>query len=188
MSSIKETYNSTELAKALGKHISSIRRRAKTGSWQYVQQPERLGGNAYVYATLPEDVKAAIAKQEADKAPKKIIDNAVIPDWSHKIGLARFQVVAAWRELCGKQLKRGVKKTEANISARQVRRMIHEGRFLVTKDQPEDHPKDGRQGEDAEAPVEEWEDRGPGLGLLGKGLDAPGRALEVVEKFDGGPG
>jgi putative transposase len=67
--------------------------------------------------SLPTDVKATIARHETDKAPKKIIEGAVIPDWSHRIGLARYQVVSAWRSFCGKNNGKKTEATEAFLSA-----------------------------------------------------------------------
>lgn len=113
MSSVKETYTTAELAKVLAVHVSSIRRRAKVESWKIQQRAERLGGNTYPHESLPQDVKAAIARHEAAQVPQKVLDDAVIPDWSHRIGLARYQVVSEWRLYCQKQVGRGVKKAEA---------------------------------------------------------------------------
>ena len=110
MSVVKETYVASELSEALQISRQAIWQRAKVENWPCKRRPERQGGNLYPYAALPEDIKAAIARHEAEKAPKHIQGSAVIPDWSHRLGLARFQVVAAWRKYC--QTKKA-KKTEA---------------------------------------------------------------------------
>ena len=112
MSSVKETYNSAELAEILNIHVSSVRRRAKSDGWKYVQQPERLGGNLYAYKDFPADVKAAIARHMAAKQPKKSPGDMAIPEWSRRTGLARFQVVAAWRAYCRREPGRAGGKTE----------------------------------------------------------------------------
>ena len=110
---MQDKYTASEIAPILGISERAVRKRAAKESWPLKKRAERLGGNHYYYVTLPSGVKASIAKHLADKIPKKVIDNTVIPDWSHKIGLARFQIVTGWRDFCDKQRKRGVKKTQA---------------------------------------------------------------------------
>ena len=112
MSSVKETYTSADLAKILKITRQTLWKRGQNDGWKTIIKPKRLGGNDYPYETLPPDVKAAIARHEAAQVPQKVLGNAVIPDWSHRIGLARFQVVSEWRAYCLKQKARGIKKAE----------------------------------------------------------------------------
>ena len=116
MQSIKDCYTTSELVKILRISRQALEKRSAKEDWQTVPRQGRGGGYAYLYPTLPADVKAIIAKHEADKAPKKIIDGAVIPEWSHRIGLARYQIVNNWKSHCRKQKTKGVTAVEATAS------------------------------------------------------------------------
>ena len=113
---VKETYAASELAEALQISRQAVWQRARNENWPHAQRPERQGGNLYHYKDLPADVKAAIARHIADKIPKKILAGAVIPDWSHRIGLARYQIVNNWKSHCRKQKEKGVTAVEATAS------------------------------------------------------------------------
>ena len=117
MSLLKETYTATELAKILKITRQALWARGQKEDWEVTVRPKRLGGNTYPAATLPADIKAVVAKHEAEKTPQKIIDGAVIPDWSHRIGLARYQVVTAWRTYCGKMKGKKMEATESFLTA-----------------------------------------------------------------------
>ena len=112
----KEYYSAAELAATVSVHSSNIIRRANKENWPILKRSNRLGGNAYPYESLPDDVKAAIARQLAAAEPKRALEGAVIPDWSNKFGLARYRIVMEWRAWRQKQAKKSVGKTEATGS------------------------------------------------------------------------
>lgn len=117
MSHIKEAHTSESLARALSVSRQAIWQRARNEKWSCTQRSERLGGNLYPYASLPDDVKAAIVKHEANKVPQKILAGAVIPDWSHRIGLARYQIITVWRSYCRNSKGKKTAATEAFLQA-----------------------------------------------------------------------
>ena len=118
MSGVKETYTTTDLTVILQISQQALSRRATKEQWLTpVTRHGRGGVYTYSYATLPSDIKAAIARHEAEKAPKHVQGNAIIPDWSHRIGLARYQVVAAWRTTCSKAKGSKVEITAAFLVA-----------------------------------------------------------------------
>lgn len=112
MPPIEEGYTSEGLAEMLNVSRQAIWKRARNENWFCTQRSERLGGNLYPYTNLPADVKAAIARHLAAAQPKPSPGDQAIPEWSRRIGLARFQIVAAWRTFCHHKPGQRINKTE----------------------------------------------------------------------------
>lgn len=113
MSVIKETYATAELVEVLQISQQALSRRASKEQWPTSEARQgRGGGYVYLYADLPADIKAVIARHLAAGQPKPSPGDMAIPEWSRQIGLARFQVVAAWRAFCQGGSGHGVGKTE----------------------------------------------------------------------------
>ena len=130
MSVVKETYATSELTDILHITRQALEKRAGKESWPVEARQGQGGGYAYPYATLPAEVKAAIARHEAEKMPQKCLDNQAIPKWSHKIGLARYQIIAAWRKY---RQKMKVGKTESTAAFLQAYNagLLVEGAFAA---------------------------------------------------------
>jgi putative transposase len=112
--SLNQAYTTADLASLLGRAVSSITRRANNEGWVAQKRRGRGGGKEYSFSNLPADVQSRIlAHEEPGQAELAIASTpAVIPDWAHEIGLARFQVVAEFRKYLSSQAKR-MKKGEA---------------------------------------------------------------------------
>jgi len=124
MSGIQTEYSTADLADLLQITERAVRKRAEKQQWNVIQRPERLGGNLYTYDGLPCDVKARLVTSTAQNLPEsnRQVGDAVIPDWSHRIGNARYQVILAWRDYCRKQSKakakmKKIEATEAFLTA-----------------------------------------------------------------------
>ena len=112
---LKDTYITSELVEVLQISRQAVWQRARNENWSCMQRPERQGGNLYYYKDFPADVKAAIVQHIAAKQPKKSPGDMAIPEWSRRIGLARYQVTAAWRTYCRR--KPGCKSDKTRLTA-----------------------------------------------------------------------
>lgn len=68
----KDAYITSELANILGVTVMTITRRAKRESWQSRPRAGRGGGNEWLVASMPEEVRLTIAQFEAEEAACKL--------------------------------------------------------------------------------------------------------------------
>ena len=91
---MKDAYSSAEIAQVLKVSRRSVQERALKDDWPFLDGTNRNGGRKYPLATLPPEVKTAIALREAERGALQAIGGGpVIPDWSHQLGMARFRIV-----------------------------------------------------------------------------------------------
>lgn len=79
MIAVKDAYTSAELASVLVLTERAIQLRAKRESWPSQPRAGRGGGKAFLLATLPEDVRAAIAVTQAKAAHASDLSSASAP-------------------------------------------------------------------------------------------------------------
>ena len=113
---LKTEYSTGEMPKILGQTRQYVWGRAVNEDWTISKRSNRQGGHLYRYADLPEDVNLAIARQMVKAEPKRVLDGARIPDWSNRIGLARYRLVMEWRAYRQQQAKKGQRKTQATAA------------------------------------------------------------------------
>jgi putative transposase len=95
---MKEAYTSRDIALILNVTDRAVRNRAAKAEWPSRPRSGRGGGNEWITSGLPDDVRAAVVLHEARaETPALPVDNVVIPDWAHRIGMARFRMVNEWR-------------------------------------------------------------------------------------------
>ncbi len=119
---MREAYSAKELAPVIGVTERAVQLRAKKEGWSAQQAGsgkdwKRL---AYLAASLPEDVKAALAAAEAREAarlPAPRLAEAVVPDWSHRTGLDRYRVCAEFKSALARNPQAGRGETLATFLA-----------------------------------------------------------------------
>ncbi|MBI9081728.1 MAG: DDE-type integrase/transposase/recombinase [Pseudodesulfovibrio sp.] len=115
---MKDAYITKELTSFVGVTKATLLARAKRENWQSRTRKGRGGGNEWLVAGLPEDVRAAIIMHEAKTdVPALPTDNVVIPDWAYRVGMARFRLVSEWRQFVAKSKVTKGKATAAFLIA-----------------------------------------------------------------------
>lgn len=101
---MKDAYTTLELTTTMGVTKATVLNRAQREGWPSRPRAGRGGGFEWLASGLPEDVRAAICLRDAaSTSPALPAAGAVIPDWAHAIGKARYQLVAEWRLYVTKQ-------------------------------------------------------------------------------------
>ncbi len=112
---MKAAYTSKELSETLGLSDRAVRKRAKKEGWPYAEV-SGPGGRVKEFEArgLPADVRDRIAAREMDEAMARFRAEAgalvpyeapevVAPQKSDRVGMAKYQVVTAWREIVQSQ-------------------------------------------------------------------------------------
>lgn len=107
---MKDAYTTKQIAIALDVPVRTANRRAKRGGWPSRSRSGRGGGYEWLASGLPGDVKTALAVREAKQESKSVppaLPGVVIPDWAHRIGMARYRLVLEWRAFTAKGAAQG---------------------------------------------------------------------------------
>ncbi len=139
MIAVKEVYTPAEVAQVLVLTDRAVRDRAKRESWPSVPRAGRGGGREYPLATLPEDVRAAVALAQAKaaegkQAPQPSASSVVVPDWAWNKAKARTRLVTEWRTHVVRQGQMGVPvrpATEAFLLAYHAGQMLPQLREIL---------------------------------------------------------
>ncbi|HAS88247.1 MAG TPA: hypothetical protein DCS48_02930 [Desulfovibrio sp.] len=116
-------YSTITIASALSITTQAAKKKAKREDWTARPRKGKGGGNEYAFDTLPQDVQTAILKAEATELEKQNLPvtiqaetpEAVVPDWSYDLGMARYRLVLEWRDYVSKN-KGKMKKSEMLIA------------------------------------------------------------------------
>jgi len=116
-------YSTAELAEYIGVTVMTVKRKAKSEEWLSRPRKGLGGGSEYAFDGLPEAVQTAILKAETTELEKQNLPvtiqtetpEAVVPDWSYDLGMARYRLVLEWRDYVSKN-KGKMKKSEMLIA------------------------------------------------------------------------
>ncbi|XPV77656.1 MAG: DNA-binding domain-containing protein [Desulfovibrio sp.] len=102
---LKEAYTTKELATVLSVTAKTLLARGLREGWESRIRKARGGGNEWLVSSLPDAVRSQIVLQQAktESAPALPEQDVVIPDWSHKLGMARYRVCHDWMQYVAKQ-------------------------------------------------------------------------------------